>query len=136
MGAFVAWTLGMLPGTFIRAGSETGGSAPHEPSNSLVYGLAALMGLVAGAILGTPQWFVLRRNVRRAAIWIPANALAWMPGMVLAFVAVDFIFSAGTGMITIVFAIATLFVIGAVVGAIHGIALVWVVSLGPKRAEA
>ena len=133
LGAFVAWALGMLPGTLISAGSGTGGPAPPEPSETMVYGLAALMGLAAGTILGTPQWFVLRRHVRRAAIWIPANALAWMPGMVLAFVAADLIFSAGIGMITIVFAIATLVVIGAVVGAIHGIALVWMVSLGPKR---
>jgi hypothetical protein len=91
----------------------------------MVYTLAALMGLVAGAILGTPQWLVLRRHVRRAAIWILANALAWVPGMVLAFVAADFIFSAGIGMSTIVLAIATLVAIGAVVGAIHGLALVW-----------
>jgi hypothetical protein len=52
--------------------------------------------------------------------------------MVLAFVAANFIFSAGMSMITIVFAIGTLVAIGAVVGAIHGIALVWVVPLRSK----
>jgi hypothetical protein len=127
LGAFVAWTLGMLPGTLMGASSETGGSAPQEPSNTMVYGLAILMGLVAGAILGTPQWFVLRRHVRRAALWIGANALAWVPGMVLAFVAVDFVFSASSGVSTFVLAIGTLVVIGAVVGSIHGLALVWLV---------
>ena len=127
LGAFVAWTLGMLPGTLMGAGSETGGSAPQEPSDMMVYGLAALMGLVAGAILGTPQWFVLRRHVRRAALWIGANALAWVPGMVWAFIAVDFVFSASDGVSTLVLAIGTLMVIGAVVGAIHGIALVLLV---------
>jgi hypothetical protein len=126
VGAFIAWASGMLPTTLLSAGSDVGGGpAPYEPSAAMVYGLAALMGLVAGAILGTPQWLVLRRHVRRAAIWILANALAWVPGMVLAFVAADFIFSAGIGMITIVLAIATLMAIGAVVGAIHGLALVW-----------
>lgn len=88
-GGFVAWTLGMLPSTLISAEAESGGSAPSEPSEAMVYGLAALMGLAAGTILGTPQWIVLRRHMRRAALWIGANALAWVPGMVLAFVATD-----------------------------------------------
>lgn len=128
VGASIAWTSGMLPTTLLSAGSDEGrGPAPSEPSAAMVYGLAALMGLVAGTILGTPQWLVLRRHVRRAAIWILANALAWVPGMVLAFVAADFIFSAGIGMTTVVLAIATLVAIGAVVGAIHGLALVWLV---------
>ncbi len=124
-GAFAAWSLGMLPSTLMSAGTRAGDSAPSEPSGAMVYGLAALMGLVAGAILGTPQWLVLRRHVRRAALWVPANALAWVPGMVLAFVAADFIFSASSGVSTIVLVIATLVAIGAVVGAIHGLALVW-----------
>lgn len=44
-GAFVAWTLGMLPSALISAGSNAGSSAPSEPSATMVYGLAALMGL-------------------------------------------------------------------------------------------
>ena len=125
-GAFMAWISGMLPTTLLSAGStESGGSTSSEPSEAMVYGMAALMGLVAGAILATPQWLVLRRHVGRAALWVGANALAWVPGMVLAFFAADFIFSAGIGMTTIVLAIATLMAVGAVVGAIHGLALVW-----------
>ena len=127
VGAFVAWTSGMLPGTLL--GADTEGAAPAEPSAAVVYGLAAAMGLVAGSILGTPQWLVLRRHLRRAALWIPANALAWAPGMILAFVAADFLFSAGTGMTTMLLAVATLAVIGAVVGAIHGLALIWMLRL-------
>ena len=121
----MAWTLGMLPSTLMSAGSDAGSSAPSEPGAGMVYGLAALMGLVAGTILGTPQWLVPRRHVRRAALWIPANALAWMPGMILAFVGADLIFSGGIGTSTVVRAIAILVAIGAVVGAIHGLALVW-----------
>lgn len=130
LGAFVAWTLGMLPSTLMSAGSEARGS---EPSEAMVYSLAALMGLAAGTILGTPQWFVLRRHVPRAALWIPANALAWVPGMLLAFVGANFIFSAGRGVSTVMLAIATLIAIGTVVGAIHGLALVWLVR--PRRAR-
>lgn len=127
LGAFIAWTSGMLVGTLMSAGSETGGSAPSEPSEAMVYGLAALMGLAGGTILGAPQWLVLRRHVRRAAWWIGANALAWVPGMVLAFVAADFVFSAGSGVGKLLLALGTLVAIGAVVGAIHGLALVWLV---------
>jgi hypothetical protein len=132
-GAFVAWTLGMLPTTLISVGSETGDSAPPEPSEKMVYGLAALMGLAAGTILGTPQWLVLRRHVRQAAWWIGANALAWVPGMVLAFVAADFIFSAGSEVSTVMLAIVTLAAIGGIVGAIHGLVLIWLVR--PRRAR-
>jgi hypothetical protein len=132
-GGFVAWTLGMLPSTLISAEAESGGSAPSEPSEAMVYGLAALMGLAAGTILGTPQWIVLRRHIRRAALWIGANALAWVPGTVLAFVAADFIFSAGSGVATVVLAIVTLAAIGGIVGAIHGLVLIWLVQ--PRRAR-
>lgn len=128
-GAFVAWTLGMLPSTLLSAGSDPGNSTPSEPSSAVVYSLAALMGLVAGTILGTPQWLVLRRYVPRAALWVPANALAWMPGMVIAFVAADFLFSDGIRMDTVVLAIVALAAIGAVVGAIHGLVLVRLLRL-------
>ena len=87
-----------------------------------------------GTILGTPQWLMLRRHVQRAVWWIPANVLAWVPGMVLAFYGADIIFSVGIGMTTIVLAIGTLVAIGAVVGAIHGLALVWLVhSQRPRQ---
>ena len=132
VGAFVAWSAGMLPGTLMGAGGAEGGAegaAAAEPSAAVVFGMAAVMGLVAGAILGTPQWVVLRRHVPRAALWIPANALAWAPGMVMAFVAADVLFSAGIGIGTVLLAVATLAAIGAVVGAIHGLALVWLLRL-------
>ena len=45
-GAFIAWTSGMLPTTLLSAGStESGGSAPSEPSEAMVYAMVALMGL-------------------------------------------------------------------------------------------
>jgi hypothetical protein len=66
-------------------------------------------------------------------LWILANALGWMPGMVLAFVGADSIFSSGSGVNTLVFAIVALVAIGAVVGAIHGLALVWLSR--PRQAD-
>lgn len=135
VGAFVAWTLGMLPSTLLSTVSATQSSAPTEPSNSVVYGLAALMGLVAGAVLGTPQWLVLRRHVPRAALWIAANALAWAPGMVMAFVAANLLFATGIGISAVVLAIAALAAIGTVVGAIHGLVLIWLVRLRQSMAS-
>jgi hypothetical protein len=38
---------------------------------------------VAGAVLGTIEWFVLRRYFRRVAWWILANAVAWSVGVLL-----------------------------------------------------
>lgn len=119
----------MMPSILMNASSDAGGAAPAEPGRAVVYGLAALLGLAAGAILGTPQWLVLRRHVRQAALWIPANGLAWVPGMVMAFVGADLIFSAGAGPGTAVLAIVLLVAIGAVVGAIHGLAVVWLVRV-------
>jgi hypothetical protein len=41
-------------------------------------GAAILAGtLIEGTAVGTAQWLVLRRHVRRAVLWVPANALAW-----------------------------------------------------------
>lgn len=130
-GALVAWTLGMLPGTLM--GAQSAGPAPAEPPDSIVYVLAAVMGLVGGTILGTPQWIVLRRHIRRAGVWVPANALAWVPGMVLAFVAADVLFSSDIGLMSILVAVFILVLIGAVVGAIHGAVLVWLLGSNNRK---
>ena len=45
--------------------------------------------------------------------------------MILAFIGADSIFSAGLGVSKVVRAIAILVAIGAMVGAIHGLVLVW-----------
>ena len=88
-GAFLAWTLGMIPSTLINVRTDAGTQTPvDEPSAAVIYGLAFLMGLLLGPVLGFAQWLVLRRHVRRASLWMPANALAWALGMVVVFVGV------------------------------------------------
>jgi len=88
-GAFLAWTLGMIPSTVMSLGSGSGGGgAQAEPSGVFVYGLAFLMGLALGPVLGFAQWLALRRHVRVAALWMPANALAWAFGMAVIFVGI------------------------------------------------
>jgi hypothetical protein len=130
-GAFVAWTLGMVPSTALSLGAESGGPPAAGPSPAVVYALAALMGLVLGPVLGVPQWFVLRRHLRRAFVWVPANALAWAPAMVVVFVGVEVVVSGGGfGTGAFVAGALTLAAAGAVVGAIHGLALLWLLRLG------
>ncbi len=74
--AAFAWGLGMLPSTL----GDRLGAVP-------VVLLAPALG--AGGIglllsIGTAQSLVLRNHVRRAWRWIPANALAWCAGLIVA----------------------------------------------------
>lgn len=133
-GAFVAWTLGMVPSTVVSLG-ETGGQAgaSAEPSIVVVFGLAFLMGLVLGPVLGFAQWFALRRFVDRAVLWLPANALAWAFGMLVIFAGVELAMSGEFGPGTVLVLAATLLCAGAIVGAVHGLALVRLLGSRPMR---
>jgi hypothetical protein len=130
VGAFVAWTLGMIPSTLIDFGADAGAAPPAEMSDTLMYTLAAAMGAVLGPILGVPQWLALRRHVRHAAWWVPANAAAWALGMPVVFIGAS---SAPTGGLPGLVATGglTAAAAGAVVGAIHGLALLWLAQ--PQR---
>lgn len=129
IGAFVAWTLGMIPSTFMVAGAGSGGATPVQMSDLMIYALAAVMGFVLGPILGVPQWFVLRRHLPKAGWWILANALAWMVGMVIVFVGTNFISPEGINLNVALALLLFLFIAGAAVGAIHGLVLVWLLHL-------
>jgi hypothetical protein len=73
LAAAFAWSLGLLPSSLGDRLGET----------SLV--VLILAGLVLGAALllslGVAQWWVLRRYVQPAALWIPANVVAWLVGL-------------------------------------------------------
>ena len=129
VGALIAWFLGSLPSTIMSLGEVSSqaaqASATAEPAAWLVLLLAALMGLVLGVILAWPQWRVLRRAVAKAGWWIPANSAAWFFGMPIIFWAMDTAFNSGSLLIGISIIAASLAVTGAVVGAVHGIVLVW-----------
>jgi len=71
LGAAVAWSIGLLPSTIA-------GFDPGLP--------ASVPWIIAGALLllvSIPalQWLVLRRAIRRAFWWVPANAGAWAAGI-------------------------------------------------------
>jgi len=87
MGAVVAWMLGRIPSALADWESVSGGVGQPAPSLLMIVGLSAAAGAALGVILGAAQWFVLREHVRRARMWIAANALAWAAAMPLIFIA-------------------------------------------------
>ncbi len=81
--AVVAWMLGMLPSLFLTG---AGAADPMSPPDPLAYySMAALMGLLLGALFGYFQWLPLKGQRQSALEWIPANALGWSVGMVFIF---------------------------------------------------
>jgi hypothetical protein len=124
IGAVVAWFFGSLPSTLMDMGSQQTETAASEPEAETVLLLAAAMGLFLGFILGYPQWRVLRRTVNDAWLWLPANSAAWALGMPAVFVTID-VAQRSTSLAGMVFILVMgLFLTGAVVGAVHGLALV------------
>jgi len=126
IGALIAWLLGMIPSTAMSlAGSGAESAAPAaEPPAWLFYLLAAGMGFVLGPVLGTPQWVVLRKHVRRAGWWVLANALAWMVGMVIIFLGTSAIPEGPIPPAVIMLLVGCVFAAGAAVGAVHGLFLI------------
>lgn len=76
-GASLAWTACMLVNLEgVAAGLST------QSWNELV----VLGGLAFGATIGVAQWIALRRSLTGAAIWIPANGVAWLLGSLVVLV--------------------------------------------------
>lgn len=124
LGALIAWACGSVPMTLASLSASGEQAAGAEPSGALMLLMSGAMGLVAGLILGYPQWRALRRVARDAWPWLPANALAWALGMPLIFSAVDIAQRAGSTAGAVLTMAAAVAVTGAVVGAVHGLALV------------
>ena len=136
LGACVAWTLGMIPSTLLFSGTDTGTAAPGQMSDLVIYALAAGLGLVAGSILGAPQWLALRPHLPKAGWWVLANALAWMLGMVVVFVGTSFIPAQGMTWPVVLVLLLFMVAAGALVGAVHGLVLIWLLHQGRLRATA
>ena len=135
IGAGVAWLLGMIPSTAMAlAGPAAAGTPPAWLGGPVQYLLAAAMGLVLGPILGIPQVVVLRRYTPRAIRWVPANALAWAGGMPVVFLGAGAVPNETSAAIAIVILGLTCFAAGIVVGAVHGLFLIRMLS-APVAAE-
>ncbi|MFO7634447.1 MAG: hypothetical protein R6W76_17995 [Caldilinea sp.] len=125
IGALAAYVLGYLPSTLMSLGEQSSQATMTEPPQWIVLLLAAGLGLVAGAVLSLAQWWVLRKAVARAGWWVPANMAAWMVGMPIVFWGIDAAQQAESLVQSAALFAAALGVMGALVGAIHGVALVW-----------
>lgn len=137
-GALAAYVLGFLPSTIMGLMEESAQAqgqtaAMQEPPMGVVLLLAAGMGLVAGAMLSFAQWLVLRKTVRGAGMWIPANMLAWMFGMPLVFWGIDAAQKGQPLYQSILLMIGVLLAMGAVVGAVHGWFLVRIAEKNPPQ---
>jgi hypothetical protein len=126
IGALVAYILGYMPSTIISLGEQTAQSQTPvtEPAQWMVLLLAAGLGVVGGVVLSFFQWLVLRKQVVRAGLWIPANMLAWMVGMPLIFWGIDVAQKLSGLVWMILFMAGVLLLTGVVVGAINGLFLV------------
>lgn len=136
IGAVVAWFLGTLPSTLMDMGAAETGTAVAEPALATVLLLAAGMGLVLGVVLAFPQWWVLRTAVPHAWVWLPANAAAWAAGMPIIFALIDLAQRSNSTAVIILTILMGLFFTGAVVGAVHGLALVWLMRPAQTRLRA
>ncbi|HSR15235.1 MAG TPA: hypothetical protein VLL51_05755 [Gemmatimonadales bacterium] len=120
LGAGIAWLLGMVPSTVMSLQSSPGGAPPPQISSVATLVLAAGLGAVTGPVLGSAQWFVLRRHVPRAGHWLWANALAWALGMPVLFAGMDLVpWSAAPWRVAVWLYLVT-GVTGLLVGAVHG----------------
>jgi hypothetical protein len=124
LGAALAWTLGMLPSTLLSLGGDAGSPPPPGMAAPLFFVLAAGLGVALGPFLGVPQWLILRRHAAGAGLWIPANMLAWGLGMPVVFAAAGNVPEGWPLAAIAALVLATAGAAGAVVGAVHGLALV------------
>ena len=135
LGAVVAWALGavtMVIGSLSASSSE---QPMQEPDPTFMVVMEVSMGLAAGLILAFPQWRVLRGMVPKAWVWLPANSLAWGLGMPLIFAGIDQAMAAGSPWVGVALFALHLLLTGALAGAVHGLALVWLHSRSHLRSN-
>ena len=135
-GAVAAWFFGSLPSTLIDMSAQGSGAVVQEPETATVLMFAAVLGAFLGLVLGYPQWRVLRRAVDGAWLWIPANCIAWALGMPVVFAATDIAQRSASLEGALAILGISLLVTGAIVGAVHGFALVWLAAQEQVRAGA
>lgn len=128
IGALVAWTFGSIPTTMMSVNNDPALSSTAEPETTWILLMAGLMGALLGIVLALAQWIVLRRHVRHAWWWLPANSAAWLVGMPVIFAAVELAQGASDPSMALLIFVGALALTGAIVGAIHGIALIKLTS--------
>ncbi|NJM06374.1 hypothetical protein HC891_09545 [Candidatus Gracilibacteria bacterium] len=115
LAAVLAWSLGMLPNA-ITDGAGLG-------ATFMVLAWVAVAPLLLLSI-GVAQWFVLRRHLSRAALWVPANALGWTLGVGATFVGAALINETMPLWMAVSIGVASGIAMGFVVGCITGWTLI------------
>lgn len=128
VGALVAWSFGSIPTTLMSMNADTAGTPTAEPDTISMLLMAGVMGALLGIVLALAQWIVLRRTVHKAWWWLPANSAAWLVGMPVIFAAVDIAQGASNALQAVLIFAAALALTGTVVGGVHGLVLVKLVS--------
>jgi hypothetical protein len=124
--AMIAWFIGLQISALIGFSTffDTTLTAAMKAQN-LLKGVF-LLGAWVGGVLGCAQWFVLRSHIHQGILWIGANALAWALGLVVAFLMLGMIHPSDYfSLETALAGTATGLTMGAVVGAITGVTLIW-----------
>ncbi|WP_083914057.1 hypothetical protein [Nocardia concava] len=109
--AVLAWSVGVLPMLF----GERFGEWPAWAQIPV----AVTGALVMVFSIGVAQWMVLRRFTDRAALWILANAVAWIGGLVAFMLVAPPLWQPGQPPILIA-------AIGALAGAVMAAVMAWV----------
>jgi len=112
--AGIAYVLGLLPSALSDLGASFAAILPASV-------LAAFLLLVS---IGFAQWLTLRHHVPRAAWWILANATAWVAGLTVPIAAVAFVPDGSPTFAYIAAGVVSGWIMGLVVAAITGVALV------------
>lgn len=125
LGALVAWGVIARPLRLLTAADAV------RLSWVTVVLTAAGMGLAAGGVVATAQWFELRRYLPHAGRSIPSLAVAWMVGAVVFFVAPG-LSEDSSELVAVSVVVAILLLTGAIVAAIQGAGLVRLLRAVPK----
>jgi Uncharacterized conserved protein len=135
IGAFVAWAIGMAPSMLMALNQSAGSAPPPEMSDAVKYAFASVMGAALGTILGAPQWRALRRYASGASLWVWANAAAWAVGMPMVFIGAGASPAGSSAPMIALTVVVTIAAAGASVGAIHGVALLWLLRQRQEEAS-
>ncbi|MBT3314960.1 MAG: hypothetical protein HN390_10125 [Anaerolineae bacterium] len=102
--------------------------------NPNLYMNNAMGGALIGGILGLMQWLVLRKRIKRAALWIISSTIGWSIGLMAAEIPWMELLGLASEMIVLVVLISVVSS-GAIVGGITGCGLIWILGDISSRRE-
>jgi hypothetical protein len=129
IGGLFAWFTGLT----ISALMAIVFASASDTTKTLIFlkGLV-LLGAFLGTIIGFCQWLVIKNQIRFSMWWIVANAIAWALGLFIAYLGAGLVeesFTLRTALITA----ATGTAMGAVIGGITGVFLVFLLKSSRKQ---